>query len=247
MWQHQVEAFGDYHCLVPDLAEHGKSINEGPFSIHRSAEQMAELIREKGHGGKAHVVGLSEGAQIALQLLSIAPELVDCAVISSALVRPMPGADLIKPGVVGFAYRISVPPFRNSDWWIRLNMKYAAGVPGEYYPQFKQTFQEMTESEFVHVMVENQKFRLPTGLQNVKSPTLVVIGKDEYAAMRKSAVEIAASIPGAKAFQVHHKEKLRLAEQHNWNMATPDLFNRTLRNWFEEEPLPAELEPLQKG
>lgn len=245
MWDTQVEALNDYHCLVPDLAEQGNSVNEVPFSIQGSANQIAEIIRTKAHGGKAHIVGLSEGAQIGVALLSLAPELVDHAIISSALVRPMPGASLITPGLIRFSYRISIPPFRNNDWWIRLNMKYAAGVPEAYYPQFKQTFQETTESGFTHVMIENQRFRLPAGLEKVHSPTLVVIGFGEYAAMRRSALDIAAAIPTAQAYAVHHTGKLALGEQHNWNMATPELFNETVRCWIEDRPLPGELLPLR--
>ena len=32
MWQPQLEAFTDYHCLVPDLPEHGRSAEVKPFT-----------------------------------------------------------------------------------------------------------------------------------------------------------------------------------------------------------------------
>jgi pimeloyl-ACP methyl ester carboxylesterase len=92
MWQPQVEALqADYHLLVPDLPEHGRSAAVKPFTITGSVELVAELIRTQAHGGKAHIVGLSEGAQIGVALLAAAPELVDHAMLSSALVREMPG------------------------------------------------------------------------------------------------------------------------------------------------------------
>jgi pimeloyl-ACP methyl ester carboxylesterase len=247
MWQPQVDQLNDYHCLVPDLPEQGRSVNEKPFTIQGSAERVVELISSRAHRGKAHVIGLSEGAQITVALLSIAPELVDHAIISSALVRPIPGSRLLTPGLIAFAYRLSVPPFKNSDWWIRLNMKYAAGVPGSFFPQFKQTFQELTESGFTNVMVENQRFRLPARLDKVKAPTLILVGKGEYTAMRLSALVLADAIPGAQACAVHHAHKLSLAEQHNWNMTAPDLFTQTVRAWITSQPLPASLEPLLKS
>ncbi len=37
MWQPQLEAFADYHCLVPDLPEHGRSAEVKPFTIAGSA------------------------------------------------------------------------------------------------------------------------------------------------------------------------------------------------------------------
>jgi hypothetical protein len=109
--------------------------------------------------------------------LAIVAERVDHAVASSALVRPLPGSRLMTPKLVALAYRWSVPPFKNSEWWIRLNMKYAAGVPESYYPHFSQTFRGLTESGFVNVMIENQRFRLPQGLEQVRAPTLIIVGK----------------------------------------------------------------------
>jgi pimeloyl-ACP methyl ester carboxylesterase len=243
MWQPQIEQLDDYHCLVPDLPEQGQSVNEKPFTIQGSAEQIAELIRARAHGGKAHVVGLSEGAQITVALLSIASERVDHAIVSSALVRPIPGGSLMTPRLIAFAYRWSVRPFKNSEWWIRLNMKYAAGVPERYYPQFSQTFRELTESGFTNVMVENQRFRLPQGLDRVKVPTLIIVGKKEYAAMRQSARDLAAAISGAQAYEVMHTRKMSVAEEHNWNLTAPELFTQTVRAWITDQPLPAALQP----
>jgi len=244
MWQPQVEQLGDYHCLVPDFPEHGRSIADEPFSIKDSAVRIAELIRVRAHDGRAHVVGLSLGAQIGVALLATAPETVDHAILSSALVRPIPGAGLLTPGLVGFSYRMSVPPFKNNDFWIRLNMKYSAGVPDQYYPQFRETFQQLTEDAFVHVMVENMGFRLPAGLDRVTAPTLVVVGHKEYAAMRQSARDLAAAIPSARGYEVRHTKRLSLAEEHNWNMQAPELFTRMVRAWITDQPLPDELRPL---
>src|SRR5215469_3801079 len=72
MWRPQVEALKEsYHCLVPDLPEHGRSAGVRPFTIADTALRIARIIRERGHGGHAHVIGLSEGAQVTVQLLSI--------------------------------------------------------------------------------------------------------------------------------------------------------------------------------
>src|SRR5512141_1673262 len=84
MWKPQLAHFTNYHCLVPDLPEHGQSAAIGPLTVPFAAEKVAELISAKAHGGKAYVVGLSLGAQVLVSLLSQAPERVEKAVISSA-------------------------------------------------------------------------------------------------------------------------------------------------------------------
>ena len=241
MWQPQIERLPDYHCLVPDLPEQGKSTDAGPFTIASAAEQLADLIAERAHGGKAHVVGLSIGAQVALALLAHAPERVDRAILSSALVRPIPGGKMFTPKVVALSYRWFMAPFNNNDWWIKLNMKYSAGVPDEYYPQFKQSFQEATESGFSSLLVENQRFRLPRGLEIVKVPTLVVSGQHEKGAMHQSMLDIAGVLPNAKAYEVHHPAKMSMAEEHNWSLTAPDLFTETVRAWLSSDPLPEAL------
>jgi len=244
MWQPQLDALSEFHNLVPDLPEHGGSADVKPFTIDDASRRVAELIRTRAHGGKAYLVGLSEGVQVALALLAREPQLIQRAIISSALVRAIPGAGLITPGLIAASVRWFVEPFRNMDWWIRVNMKYSAGVPEKYFPQFKRDFQNMTGDLFAHVMVENQRFRLPDGLQNVSVPTLVMAGKNEYDVMRQSVRDIAGAIPTAKGYLVAHSRKMSLAEEHNWNMTAPNLFTQMIRAWIIDQPLPVELWPI---
>jgi pimeloyl-ACP methyl ester carboxylesterase len=244
MWQPQVDGLGEFHCLVPDLPEQGDSIGEAPFTIARSAELVAELIRTRAHRGHASVVGLSEGAQVAAALLASAPEIVDRAILSSALVRPIPGAGLMRPGLIRWSYRLGVAPFKGIGWWTRLNMRRAAGIPDAYYPQFERTYRQLTEAGFTNLLVENQRFRLPAGLQRVTAPTLIAVGRREYRAMRDSARDLAAAIPGSRAVEVVHDRPLSVASEHNWNLTTPHLFTQTVRAWMTDAPLPAALQPL---
>jgi pimeloyl-ACP methyl ester carboxylesterase len=244
MWQPQVDALKqDYHLLVPDLPEHGRSASIKPFTILGSVDQIAELIRTKASGGKAHVVGLSEGAQIAVALLAAAPELVDHAIISSALVREMPGMGWFGAGFWAAMYR-SIQRLNKYAWWARLNMR-SNGIPERYLRDTLETYQTLTAEAFAHVIVENQKFRLPGGLNRVAAPTLVVAGRKEYKVMHQSVRDVAAAIPGSQACLVHHTRKLSLSEEHNWSMTAPGLFTRTVRAWIEGQTLPAELQELK--
>jgi pimeloyl-ACP methyl ester carboxylesterase len=245
MWQPVIKYLPDYRCLTPDQPEHGRNRRIMPFSMELSAEKVAELIRAKTQGGKACVVGLSEGAQITVQLLATAPERVEKAVVSSALLLPMPGMGWIgSRALLAWSYRLSIPPFRNIDWWIRLNMKYAAGVPDEFYQNFKKDFQEMTESEFVNLLIANQSFRLPAGLEKATTPTLVVAGQKEYPAMKQSVRNLAAALPHASGGFVNLGPNSSLANEHNWAMVAPKLFAETIRAWIEGKPLPSEIENL---
>ncbi|KAK4554897.1 hypothetical protein LTR86_008045 [Recurvomyces mirabilis] len=65
-----------YHTILPDLPAHGKSFDIKPFSKELSARLLAELIRKHAHNGKAHVIGLSLGAFVAVELATAYPDVV---------------------------------------------------------------------------------------------------------------------------------------------------------------------------
>lgn len=244
MWQPQVDALkNDYHLLVPDLPEHGRSADIKPFTIADSVTHVAEIIRTRARGGKAHVVGLSEGAQITVALLAAAPELVDHAIVSSALVREMFGMGWFGAGVWATMYR-SIEPLNKYKWWMLLNMR-SNGIPDRFLPEMAEAYNSLTANAFGHIIVENHKFRLPAGLERVTSPTLVVGGRKEYKIMHQSVKDVAAAIPGARGYLVSHTKKMSLSEEHNWSMTAPELFTRMVRAWIEGQPLLEELKPLR--
>jgi len=81
MWQKQWEALDKYHCLIPDLPDHGNSRAEGAIDIEDCAERIAALISERANGGRAHLIGHSLGGKIIVQLLATHPELIDRAIV----------------------------------------------------------------------------------------------------------------------------------------------------------------------
>jgi len=245
MWQPVIQHLPDYHCLTFDQPEHGRNRAIAPFSMALAAELTAGLIRQQAPGGAACVVGLSEGAQVAVQLLADAPDCVSRAVISSALLRPIPGLGWVSsPALLKWSYRLSIPPFKNNDGWIRLNMRSAAGIPEAYFPQFKQDFQAITEAEFVNLMLANQRYRLPAGLERAAAPVLALAGRHEYPAMQQSVRDLVAALPHATGGWINLGPDSTLAREHNWALTAPEHFATTVRAWLEGQPLPDVIERL---
>jgi pimeloyl-ACP methyl ester carboxylesterase len=244
MWRPQVEALRDqYHCLVPDLPEHGRSAGVLPFAIPDTAQRIAELIRERGRNGRAHVIGLSEGAQVTVQLLSIAPDLVDHAIVSSASLHPVRAFGLLSPLSLGITYWLFVAPFQRSDAYVRLNLRGTGTVPEQYFADVRADVRGMTAGQFIRMTTANQRFRLPKGLEHVQTPTLVIAGQHEYPVMRRSARELAAALPHAQGYFVAVDH--RLAHEHSWNLWAPDFCSAVARAWIEDRPLPAGLLPMK--
>lgn len=244
MWGPQVDALRDtYHCLIPDLPEHGQSASIQPFTISDAARRVSALIRERGHGGRAHVVGLSEGAQITVQLLGSSPEVIDHAIISSALLHSLPGFSLLGPRALALTFRLFAAPFLQSDWYVRLNMRYGNAIPEQYFPEVREDTRRLTAHSFTQMLLENQRFRMPAGLEQVQVPALIVAGQHEVIQVRQSVRELAAALPAGQGYLVSFSK--RGAEEHSWNLQRPELFNAVTRAWLTDQPLPPELLPLR--
>ncbi|MBE0688750.1 MAG: alpha/beta hydrolase [Anaerolineae bacterium] len=227
MWEPVVAHLGDFHCLMPDLPEQGHSAGVMPFTLAGAATAIEEIIRTRTREGRAHVVGLSLGAQATVALLERAAEVVDHAVVSSCLVRPVPGAAFYTPGLIRASYQWFVQPFKRNEWFIRLNMRSAAGVPEQYFSQFREDYDRTTAESFTYVMLENLKFRQPEGLAAADCPVLVVVGEKENAAMKQSAHDLLTALPNARAVRVNAGKNS--AENHNWSFQKPELFARMVR------------------
>lgn len=234
MWREQVRALPEYHCLAPDLPEHGHSLDAGPYTMAGATEAVAELIRSRAHGRRAHCVGLSLGAQLIVALLASRPELVDHAVISGALVRPFPGLHLLS-GALDWSIRAYMP-IKDWPWLVRLNMR-SAGIPSEYFKETQEDTRQITAEGFSRLMRENLLYRMPDALYNASAPVLVVVGQKEYGIMRQSARDLTQALPSARGCIVD-------GVGHNWALQSPDRFTSLVRAWLADQALPAGLTPL---
>ena len=180
------------------------------FPYSDAARRVADLIRTKAHGGKAHVVGLSLGAQTLVELLSRNPELVDHAIVNSASLRSIPGIGMTNMLVKMYS------PFKNTEFLIRANMK-SLGVPEQYFPQFREDTRQITTTALNHVLTANANYRLPSNLDKATSPVLVVIGQKEYKVMYESARDLVQALPNAKGY-------IAQGRSHNWSLESPELY-----------------------
>jgi len=124
-------------------------------------------------------------------------------------------------------------------------MHQSAGIPDEYYAEFKRSFQTSTVSSTTNMMYWGLHFRLPAGLDKANLPVLVVVGNKEYQQMKQSGLDLLKALPQARGVMVSLGPKSSLAKEHNWAMTAADQFNATLKAWIEDNPLPTNLLPLK--
>ena len=228
MWDKQLEGFEDYHCLVPDLPEHGKSRHVTPFTMETAAEQIIELIKERAPNKKAHIVGISLGGQLVVQILDMAPEVVDHAMTSGTVVHQHYGrAALMIMPVMGAIFK----PMINTDFFINKTME-KGKYPPKYFENYKKDTKEFnTYSLTKHMLNENAAFRIPEGLCNMEKPVLISMGETEIKLVHESAEDLNKCLPNSKIFKAP-------GLFHVWNLESPELFNKILRAWITDEKLP---------
>ena len=235
MWDDQLKAFNDYHCIVPDLPEHGLSSDVKPFTIGNSAEIILDLIHEHTINGNANLVGMSLGAQIIVQILSKAPKLVDHAFISGTMIRSSSHSETFLK-LLNYAIKV-YKPVKDTDFFINANMR-TYNMPKNLFDKFKESTLHVNDDSLDRILTESMLFKLPNGLEKVKAPVLVMTGEKDYKIIKESANDLITSLPTSIGYMA---PKLG----HTWNLEDSKLFNWVLRRWINNESLKDDLLPLK--
>jgi pimeloyl-ACP methyl ester carboxylesterase len=228
MWNEQLEFFQDYHSIIPDLPEHGKSRSLNHFTIDDAAEGIVELINKHAHNQRAHLVGISLGAQVVLQILSKTPELVNSAFISGALISNESSNEML---LKSLHYTLKkYQTVKNSDFFIKANMR-MYNMPKKFYKEFKKSTASIENENLEEILRENITFKLFPELENLEVPVLVMVGEKDYKIIKKSALNIIEKLPESKS-------AMACNVGHLWNLESPKLFNKTLYSWLTQRKLP---------
>ncbi|UHA75265.1 alpha/beta fold hydrolase [Paenibacillus sp. 481] len=227
MWDKQVQYFTHYHCIVPDLPEHGKSNSEIKFSIQGSAAELIKLVEEKARGKQVVLIGFSLGSQVIIQMLSMKPDIIDFAIINSALVRPISYAkNLIKSTV-----RLSFPLIKNR-WFSKLQAK-TLYLSADHFEKYYEENCNIKPDTLIRVLEENMSFKIPNDFRKTNGKILVTVGEKEKAVMKKSAKDIVATSPNCIGVIIPEIG-------HGFPLAMPDFFNQMVATWIHEGGLPEE-------
>jgi len=226
MWRGQQEALAEYHCLAPDLPEHGQSRQVQPFTMQGVVETVADLIREKTPSKRAHIVGLSVGAAVGLELIRKQPEVVDLAILSGTTPR-------VGSGMILFSELFYIPMLRllPRDRLASVIMK-SGGIPASYQKDFVADLRYLNADLFRNINRAMSQVVIPQGNM---PPTLVVVGEKEPGISKRHARAICRSAEGMVG-------KIVRGVGHAWNLEAPDLFNEMVRAWLSGKPLPSTLQ-----
>ena len=152
-FEHQVSEFARFfRVITPDTRGHGKSPRgEGEFSIARFAEDLREFM--DGHRiRRAHILGFSDGANIALAFAMKYPERVNRLVLNGGNLRPW-----------GVKFFVQLPIVLEYGW-----LKFVSVFSKKAVPKM----------ELLDLMVTQPNLKAKD-LVDFRVPTLVIAGKKD--------------------------------------------------------------------
>ncbi|MFT8314977.1 MAG: alpha/beta hydrolase [Clostridium sp.] len=229
MWDNQVEFFkNQYYCLTPDLPGHGNSRDEEYISTRDCTEKIIEIIETKAKWKKVILVGLSLGAQIVVDILSVRPDLVECTLINSGIVRPFKLVNSIIPLMLKW----SMPLARNRKF-ARFQSK-DMYISDSYFEKYYQDSKCITAKTLSTLMIGYFNYKLLDTFKEMTVPSLVLIGSKEPSIMKKSLITLVKLNPNCKGYIIPDVK-------HGASLANPKLFNEVLDAWINKQPLPLEI------
>jgi pimeloyl-ACP methyl ester carboxylesterase len=207
MWRPQIEALqaAGYRVLAPDLRGFGEHVLEpAPFSYVRDVEALLD--------GPTAVVGTSLGGRVALELALYRPELVERLVV-------------IAPGLPGWEWS----PETRAGWTdeetayesgdldgaaeasVRMWVDGPRRAPEEVDPAIRSAVAEMVLRSYAMQAHgweagarEEDVLDPPVNLRlnEIRSPTLVIVGEHDVTDMRSIAAHVADSVASARLVEI---------------------------------------------
>ena len=170
-FSHQIETFSRYyHVYAPDTRGHGKTPRgDKPFTIRQFAEDLRDVM-DGQNIEKAHILGFSDGANIAMIFAMRWPERVDRLILDGGNLQPEGVKRRVQKGIE-LVYK-------------------AAGKLAPRYPTAKAL------EEMMGLMINDPNIR-PEELAPIKARTLVMAGTKDLILEEHTRL-IADSIPGSE-------------------------------------------------
>jgi len=194
-WNPVVAALGqDYRAITPVIDGHGDDGATSFVSIEDSAAKLIAFIDEAYDGHVYVLGGLSIGAQIVAEALSLRRDIADYACIESAAVLPSKLSSALAVPACELSY-----PLIKKRWFSDMQAK-ALCVPEEDFDRYYRDSLRISKQSLVNILHSNASYRIKDSLRQTQARTLVAVGSREMQMMRISAEALHEAIPDSRLF-----------------------------------------------
>lgn len=216
MWWQQLPAFSDYKIITVDLPGHGKSAHIPWTSLAATADLIAEHVLQDRI---VHVVGLSLGGHVALELAKRYPEKIMSTFVTGITVKPMSFQFLIP-----LQSRLVQKQIHNTSYLRELAHDYYQ-LPSDKIAEFIENYQLLTKENYETIWKEIAQFHLDGSYESIAKPCLIAAGSQESSGILDSIQIAPKIIPSAEGHLIPNAH-------HAWPVQNATLFNQILRDWL---------------
>ena len=224
MWQPQLEALADEFTVVAwDEPGAGRSADvPTAFGLADYANCLAALIEDLDLG-PAHVVGLSWGGTVALELYRHHPERVANLILADTYAgwKGSLPAEEVEARVAGLQYLLSLPP---GDFNPMLPGLFAGEPPTEFVPLLEDIGRDVRRESMGTALMVMAKADQRDLLPRIDIPTLLIWGELDARSPLYVAEQFEQEIPGAQLTVIG-------GAGHVSNLERPEEFNRAVRDF----------------
>ena len=226
LWRDQIAVLKEhYRCIAFDCRGHGGSSYNAKFTVTDVAADLKAGLDALGIGS-CHVVGLSMGGPLALQLNADNPGLVRSMVLADAFATPREGADdRVYATQEAVAY-LSMLEFGNQYAGDRL----LPSTPIEKLEELANEIAKVPAKAYVDTVRDIFTYDVSPTLAKVDVPTLVLIGDQDEATPMADSEFICSSIEGAEL-------KVIPDAGHLTTIDNPDAVTRALAEFLDAQLL----------
>jgi 3-oxoadipate enol-lactonase len=226
-WVLQIEAFhNDYRLVTCDLRGHGSSPSApGWPTVGDLAEDVIGLLEQIGERS-AHVVGLSLGGGVALQMgVDYPRQIKSLTIVNAAATLRVPG-NRLPSAFVRMVLLLTGRRRRLGEW-------VAAGLfPRDDQQELREVAAERIADNlsrnYLRAILAVLRFDLRKQVHQIVAPTLIVAGRLDRTVPLKAKIELARAIPGARLEVIEDSG-------HATPLDAPDEFNRILQEFLREQ------------
>ncbi|ROR28226.1 pimeloyl-ACP methyl ester carboxylesterase [Mobilisporobacter senegalensis] len=184
----------NFHVVTPIIDGHGEAAKETFVSIENSALKLIEYIDDQYNGKVFAIGGLSIGAQIVTEVLSLRNNITENAIIESALVYPMKGAASMTIPTYKLFYGLI-----KKRWFSKLQSKTLC-VPDKMFEQYYDDSLKITKESLINITLSNGNYHLKNSISDTKSRVLVIVGEKELRIMKKSGIRLHEAIADSELY-----------------------------------------------
>lgn len=226
IWDEQLDSFKDYHCIYLNLPNHFKNSKKEVFSIKKASDIIKDFILEHKKTD-VNLVGIGLGGQIAIEILSKYPELINKVIVSGVEVRDKNDCKSYKDSIVNVLDETKAILDSKTVGFLTIAYLRHYDLKKSYYKKMFLCCEKGDLENTKRISFESFNYCLNRNPKNSSKEILICYGTKEDRRAKISSKEIKSIYPNSEIVEIERGV-------HLWNMKKPALFNQIVIDFLND-------------